>query len=148
MLDRAVCAELAVVTLTAVTLAACGDGTGPDADLTQEQAEEVAQALSQSAYRHNLGSSGAPSILGPATSSPSLSRRASANMTVGFSTTGEGACRGGGSVSWSVDVEAVRGELRDSVAVNGTLAHDACTATSGRVCDRTLERSFSLEDGA
>lgn len=121
-------ARAIVSVLLAAGLTACGDGTGPEADLTQEQAEKVAQAVSQSAFQQNLGSTGSAS-LGPGPSSPSLSQQISPDTTVEFSATGERTCRGGGAVGWSVEVDAHQSDTRDSVAVSGTLSYDACTST-------------------
>lgn len=79
--------------LVAAGLAACADGTGPEADLTREQAEKVAQAgLSErlpAGFRQHRDKT--PSV-GPAASSLSLSQQVSRDTTIEFQTAGEGFC--------------------------------------------------------
>lgn len=109
-------------------LSGCSDGTGPDADLTQEQAEKIAQAASQNAYQQDFGTAGSAAVQ-PTPLSLNLSGGISADTTLQYEASGEGPCRGGGTAAWSVEVDAFRGEARDSVTIDGTLEYDACTST-------------------
>jgi len=110
--------------LLALGLAACGDGTGPESNLSQEQAQKVAQAVSQQTYTTSFGSTGSASI-NPDSDESALYPDISAATTVNLSFSRD--CPGGGSVSWSG--EAFQNDARDSVSVDADLRYDGCTTT-------------------
>lgn len=124
-------------------LSGCSDGTGPDADLTREQAEKIAQAASQNAYQQDFGTAGSAAVE-PTSLSLNLSGGISADTTLGYEVSGDGPCRGGGTAAWSVEVDAFRSEARDSVTIDGTLEYDACTS----IVDSSTVTLTSVDDSA
>lgn len=114
----------AVAVLIALGLGGCGQGTGPDASLTSEQAAKVAQAVSAETYHLDFGSTGSAALRSDPVDhrlSPSIS----AATTASFSFREE--CPGGGSVRWAGDAHL--NDAGDSLSVDGTLQFDQCTST-------------------
>lgn len=105
-----------------VGLAACNSGTGLDADdanLSQQQAQKVAQAISEQAYTDDFTATSANADQSPGGIAAATTVDISRNRP----------CQGGGSVFWSVS--AYRNDAGDSLSVDGTLDYDSCTSTVG-----------------
>lgn len=66
-------AASAVATLLVVAVAGCGDSTGPDADLSEEEAAAVAEAVSQHVFSGTFSGLGSSAELGPEAPSLDLS---------------------------------------------------------------------------
>lgn len=118
--------RLAGATLTAAFifgLAACGDSTGPESNLSQEQAQKVAQAVSQQTYT-SIGETGGATML-PSAEDGTLSANISAATTVEMSFSRN--CPGGGSVSWSG--EAVQNDEQTETTIDASLEYTECTTT-------------------
>lgn len=111
-----------LTTLFALGLTACGDGTGPEGNLSQEQAQKVAQAVSQQTYTTSFGSTGSASI-NRRSDDGTLSADISAATTVEMSFSRN--CPGGGSVSWSGD--AVQNDAQTETTIDATLEYAECT---------------------
>ena len=108
----------------ALGLAACGDGTGPEATMSQEQARKVAQTVSQQTYTTSFDGTSSASMT-PTSDDVALSADLAAATTISLSFSRD--CPGGGSVNWSG--EAFQNDTQDSVSVDAALQYDGCTTT-------------------
>lgn len=129
--------------LVALAATGCSDATGPDADLTQEQAREVAQAASQQAYTDDFTGSGSASLA--TRSNASFAGDISSATTVELTTERE--CPKGGTATF--DVSAFRNDAADSVSVDGSLQYDGCTTVvDSSTVTLTTEEGSALEFSA
>lgn len=102
----------------AVGLSGCGGaGTGPDTDITKQEAQVIVQAISERAFAETFdytGRGGAGNIVAAAT-------------TNSFSLSGS--CPGGGTTEWSGEVTV--NEDGSRVAFDGTVSFIDCASTVG-----------------
>lgn len=130
-------------TLVALALTGCSETTGPDADLTREQAQKVAQAASQQAYADDFTSSGSASLA--ADSEGTLAGDVSTATTLELTTDRD--CPRGGTATF--DVSVFQNDAADSVSVDGSLHYDGCaTIADTSTVTLTTEESSALEFSA